>query len=313
MSVKNHWQGRIDIDNGDTRRWHQVVQFWSDQHSKSAVGLLGYPTDDGVLANHGRGGAADGPQALRRAMANLPWCVSGSLTDYGDSHIAGSVYTNQKQYAERLSHCLTHSNVMLGLGGGHDIARASFLGLQDYLQQPKRVGLLNFDAHLDLRNPDNGATSGTPFYDIAQWCQHNNRLFHYACLGVSSAANTPALFARASTLHVTLLEDISYTPAAASSLLTAWLSGLDELYVTVCMDVFNGSEAPGVSAPAAVGVAAKDIIQTIRWLGTFCHEHGIAWRLSDMAELSPPNDTDNQTARLAARIGFELVGAMAAG
>lgn len=76
------------------------------------------------------------------------------------------------------------------------------------------------------------------------------------------------------------------------------------------MDVFNGSEAPGVSAPAAVGVVPKDIIQTIRWLGTFCHDNGIAWRLSDIAELSPHNDTENQTARLAARIGFELVGAM---
>ena len=58
MSVKNHWQGRIDVDTGDTRRWHQVVEFWPDQINKSAVGLLGYPTDDGVLANHGRSGPA---------------------------------------------------------------------------------------------------------------------------------------------------------------------------------------------------------------------------------------------------------------
>ena len=200
---------------------------------------------------------------------------------------------------------------MLGLGGGHDIARASFMGLQEYLQQPRRIGLLNFDAHLDLRNPDTGATSGTPFFDIAQWCHHNNRLFHYACLGVSHAANTQALFSRATALHVTQLEDVSYSPVAASSLLTAWLSGLDELYVTVCMDVFSGSEAPGVSAPAALGVASGDIIQTIRWLGTYCHEHKVTWRLSDIAELSPVNDNENQTARLAARIAFELVNAMA--
>ena len=62
---------------------------------------------------------------------------------------------------------------VIGLGGGHEIAWASYQGiaagaLQDD-QRLARLGIVNFDAHFDLRQPEQAGrgSSGTPFLQIA--------------------------------------------------------------------------------------------------------------------------------------------------
>lgn len=57
----------------------------------------------------------------------------------------------------------------------------------------KKVGIINLDAHLDLRFAD-CASSGTPFRQLALECDAQQRGFHYTCIGVSRAANTQALW-----------------------------------------------------------------------------------------------------------------------
>ena len=72
MSAPFVWQGRIDTEEvGDSRRWHQCVQPFTPQ-SRSGVALIGFAVDEGVRRNGGRPGAAQGPAAARKALANLP-------------------------------------------------------------------------------------------------------------------------------------------------------------------------------------------------------------------------------------------------
>ncbi|VDZ95102.1 formimidoylglutamase [Salmonella enterica subsp. enterica] len=52
-------------------------------------------------------------------------------------------------------------------------------GVLDAFAQ-ESVGIINLDAHLDLRQTDR-ATSGTPFRQLAQLCDVQSRAFHYAC------------------------------------------------------------------------------------------------------------------------------------
>ena len=73
MSETSDWSGRIDAADGERgRRWHQVVRPVATADRPGVV-LLGFASDAGVIRNHGRPGAADGPRTLRRALANLAW------------------------------------------------------------------------------------------------------------------------------------------------------------------------------------------------------------------------------------------------
>ena len=71
------WQGRTDSEEvGDSRRWHHVVRPF-DVASQDGVALIGFAVDEGVRRNGGRPGAAEGPRALRGALANpLPWAIA---------------------------------------------------------------------------------------------------------------------------------------------------------------------------------------------------------------------------------------------
>lgn len=97
--------------------------------------------------------------------------------------------------------------------GGHETAFAHGAGVLDAFPQAK-VGIVNFDAHLDLRHADQ-ATSGTPFRQLAQLCDEQQREFHYACIGVSRAANTRALWDEAQRLGVTVVEELYCATAQA--------------------------------------------------------------------------------------------------
>ena len=57
------------------------------------------------------------------------------------------------------------------LGGGHDMAYGHYKGLKQYLGSESVLGIINFDAHFDLRSNQNGNNSGTPFYQIGVECR----------------------------------------------------------------------------------------------------------------------------------------------
>src|SRR5699024_2947365 len=73
------------------------------------------------------------------------------------------------------------------LGGGHETAWSSYLGLVGSGLGPRagqRWGVLNLDAHFDLRE-EARPTSGTPFAQMAAAEQQVGRELHYAVLGIA--------------------------------------------------------------------------------------------------------------------------------
>ena len=72
-----------------------------------------------------------------------------------------------------------------------------FAGLAQHLKENTtkyKLGVINFDAHLDLRSNRNGAHSGTSFLQMAQLMNAQQLPFRYLCVGVRKYANTLALF-----------------------------------------------------------------------------------------------------------------------
>jgi formiminoglutamase len=305
------WQGRVDAeDSGDTTRWHQRMQpFTPDTHG--GVTLLGFAVDEGVRRNGGRPGAAQGPHAIRQLLANLPVLGEPALHDGGDVHAPATTEPPadpafdplahaQAALAQRVAQVLRQGSLPVVLGGGHEVAWGSFQGLVQAHPEWQRVLVLNLDAHFDLREAAQ-ANSGTPFRQVHDWCAAQGRPFVYRVLGISRFGNTQALFDRAERMGVRhWLDEALQTPAdahAALHALQADLDGADAVYLTVCLDVLPGGQAPGVSAPSALGVPLAVVERLIDGV---LRSGKVA--LCDVAELNPTLDRDQLTARVAARL-----------
>ena len=263
--------------------------------------LLGFACDEGVRRNKGRVGAAGAPLAVRKLLANTAWHLNRPVYDGGDvSCPDDDLDTAHGRLAERVAAALDLGHFPLVLGGGHEVAFGSWSGLNRHLGGSGKVGIINFDAHFDLRMKQEQASSGTPFFQIAEQCIAQGTPFHYACLGVAETANTQALFARADELGVWYVKDEAMSERALPTLLSgldAFIACCDHLYLTIDLDVLPGNLMPGVSAPAARGVelaVIEPLIAHIRASGKL--------RLADLAELNPTLDQDNRSARVAARL-----------
>ncbi len=300
-----HWQGRVDAeDSGPTPRWHQRVRPLAVD-SRGGVTLIGFAVDEGVRRNQARVGAAQGPQAIRAALAGLPVLGEPELHDAGDVHCEGdALEAAQEALAMRVAQALHRKSLPLVLGGGHEMAWGTFQGVMRALPAHQRVLIVNLDAHFDLREAAQG-NSGTPFRQMHEWCTAHARPFHYRVFGISEYGNTRALFERAQAFGVRhWLDDELQQPSdleAARQALAADLQGSDAVYLTVCLDVLPGGQAPGVSAPAALGVplaAVQVLVDEVLASGRLV--------AADIAELNPSLDRDGLTARVAARLAARL-------
>lgn len=301
MSELEGWSGRVDQpEDASTRRWHQWVRA-VDADAAPGVALLGFACDEGVRRNHGRLGAAEGPAALRKMLANLPTLDDTPLYDAGTVTCSdGDLEGAQQRYAEAMAALLDAGHFTVGLGGGHEIAFASWQGLARHLgtRRPK-VAIVNIDAHFDLRQQQQGS-SGTPFLQAIEDARAKGIDLQYHVYGISAAANTRVLFDTADRLGVRYVCDDQLnmlTLAAHIEELKARLVDVDVIYQTIDIDGLPHAMAPGVSAPAARGVPmeiAEPLLDAVAATGKL--------RLLDVAELSPPLDRDNVTARVAARL-----------
>lgn len=301
------WHGRDDLEDGDLRwRWHHKA---NQPNPDCGIALVGFASDLGVAANKGRIGARNGPDAIRTALANQAWHSVLDLTDAGTVTANADLPACQEEYAQLIARQLNQHAMVIGLGGGHEIAWGSYQGLRQStgISPDSRIGIINFDAHFDLRKPAPSPSSGTPFRQIAEHCNALQTPFHYCCLGVAETANTPALFEYAEQSGTQYLFDYQCSTDHAIRLLEPFLENVDELYVTICLDALPASMAPGVSSPSPLGIDPHFVIDLLHWLGSHQQQFKYKWRLTDVAEMNPEFDIDNRTAKLAARLIHEVV------
>ena len=301
------WQGRKDTVNEE--RFFQKISFINNQNElagkdKKTV-FLGFSCDAGVKRNSGRPGAKLGPDQIKTQLAKLPCTTNQSCVDLGAIVCEGDeLESTQTQFAQLIHFCHQQGHDTIALGGGHEIAWAHYQGL---VKQYPKIGIINFDAHFDLRPYHKGqpGNSGTPFSQIALYCEENKLPFNYCCIGIQKFGNTTSLFQRANELNVPyLLAEELYAQSQAwqFAFLDEFMLNLDHIYLTICLDVLAESFAPGVSAPQTLGLTPWQILPLLKYI----KQSGKVVSF-DIAELSPPLDQDQKTARLAALIIAELL------
>ncbi|OFK64410.1 formimidoylglutamase [Corynebacterium sp. HMSC076G08] len=296
------WSGRSDGPGPEHARWHSVIRPLdvAKPQAEPGVALLGFASDEGVERNHGRPGAAAGPAALRTALGSLalhhthPLYDAGTITTQG-TDLEGS-HARLSDAVETLSRA---GHLPIILGGGHETAFGSHRGA---FRAQGPLQIINLDAHFDLRTAD-VPTSGTPFKQISELVGRED--FDYSVLGISRPNNTPVLFDEASALGVTVVLDeelLSMDRAQLRATIDSICSGAKPIHLSIDLDVLPADQAPGVSAPAGLGVP----LNTIRELTLTIAATG-RLALVDVVELNPQFDTDSHTAKLAARLIDDIV------
>lgn len=312
---KQRWRGRIDGEDDSHLRWHQHIRPLDLLQPPAVLNgrplvLLGFACDEGVSRNNGRTGAADGPGAVRKALCNLPVVHPGqAIYDAGDIHCPnGELENAQHQVALAVTRLLHTGALPVLLGGGHEITYGHFCGIRDFLIKDtgKRIGIVNFDAHFDNRQPQAcGASSGTGFWQIAQDCNQCDAPFYYLALGIQNMSNTRHLFDTAhqtGTRYVLAHHFDAYSNYDLLAMVRKFAADVDTLYLTIDLDVFAAPYAPGVSAPAYQGIVPdRRFFDCLEWL-VDCGKIASF----DIAELNPAVDIDGRTARLAASLIFRI-------
>src|SRR5678815_4622820 len=132
-----------------------------------SVGILGVPLGFGASM----AGVDMGPAALRVAKLHQRIAELGySVTDFGDLHperpqtfaaqddklkYLAEISKACEQLAVKVEEILASDRLPVVLGGDHSIAIGSFAGIASfYRKQQETIGLIWFDAHADMNNPD---------------------------------------------------------------------------------------------------------------------------------------------------------------
>ncbi|WP_258104535.1 formimidoylglutamase [Marinoscillum sp. MHG1-6] len=298
------WNGR---SSGKELYWHEIVEAFNPEKAfkvdNRTIVFLGYQCDEGVRRNQGRPGTKKGPNAIRLQLGGLSnhFKVNTNLLDAGDIIVDDEdMEAGHEMVSQKVKDLLDIGAFPILFGGGHDLAYAHFSGLRRHIGDSSSIGIVNLDAHFDLRKPDSRSTSGTPFYEILS----EDTLANYLCLGIQKAANNAELFEAAHQFGVHYLNMYQYQLANwyhITAELSSFIDSVDHIYLTIDLDGFASAYAPGVSAPSPMGFdphLAYKTIQTVRSSGKL--------RSADIVELNPKYDIDNSTARLAARMVHAL-------
>lgn len=306
------WQGRADTPPASSVfQMIKPLDLLTDgltATSSPSFALIGFQCDEGIRRNLGRVGAAEGPQALREALAKLPIQKQNfTLYDAGNIYCQGEDLEGAQQaIGEAIALLLEHKMIPIVLGGGHELAWGHYQGIE-HIYPSKKLGIINFDAHFDMRPLLDGtkSTSGTGFLQIAKAHEANNRRFDYNCIGIQHAGNIKLLFETAKMYNTKIIWADELHHGQLEKCVDFIDRIIDEnevIYLTLCLDVFAAAFAPGVSAIQPLGLFPWHIIPLVRQLAA--SGKVVSY---DIVELSPRYDIDQCTAKLAANLIYEII------
>ena len=309
-SEKAYWEGRKSNPDIGNQYWHQEIKLFDLNNDNlkidADIAILAYVCDEGVRRNRGRIGTHKGPKAIRERLAKLPIHFENTrVADIGDIVcIDDDMESCQALYSKHISNLFRQKVFPIGIGGGHDMSYGHFMGIWDIIKNSKknRVGIINFDAHFDMRPIENKANSGTPFNQIISELSETGDRVDYFVIGIQQQSNTEELFDIARQDHINYAinydcESSGTEMKALQARLEPFIENVDYLYVTIDMDGFSSAYAPGVSAPSPLGFTPYFVFKMLSFL--FNSKKVVSL---DIAELNPYLDRDNLTAVLAAKI-----------
>lgn len=290
---------RKAFDEQDPRAL-DLFQTWGEAKPPQFA-LVGVPFDGGVL---GRKGAAGGPASIREALrfsssysfeedVDLWGMQTGDL---GDITVPNdNLERAHLQITETLAALWKEGAHPLVMGGDNSITYAAIRALAQSV--PGKVGILDFDAHLDVR--EGTPSSGTPYRQILENLGGKVEARNVAQVGLRRFANSKVYreWAQKKGVRVFSMKEIrrSGFSGALEGALQAATDGVDALYVSLDMDVVDQAWAPGVSSPSPDGLTPREVFDGVMAAGNRSVAKGF-----EVVETAPNLDPTGNTSRVAA-------------
>jgi len=221
------------------------------------------------------------------------------VVDLGDVAVVRASQDRTVAAIEAAVRRARHEGAMLvTLGGDHSIAYPLVRAFDDYAD----LGIIQLDAHLDFADNVQGVpnSSSSPLRRISEL----PFVGPMAVIGLRGLRTDPAAFTAArdrgnALISRAALRDIGPATVVAS------LPAMQQIYLTLDIDVLDPTLAPGASAPELDGLRYDELRELLRAIARHGRIVGI-----DVVEVSPPLDPAGTTALAAAQALIELLGAV---
>ncbi|NOV01533.1 formimidoylglutamase [Paenibacillus planticolens] len=301
-------------DRMETKVSHWIRQ-WDGQEALLA-GIIGVPLSKPSISHSG---ASTTPAAVRAAFKSF---TTYSM-EYGVDlqHLAvrdlGDIQMHVTDIAEchrRIEESLRAlykeqpNLIPIIIGGDHSTSCPSLKAFAD--RHPgRKVGILHFDAHHDVRNfEDGGATNGTPFRGILE--SGVVRGPNIVQIGIRGFMNSKPYhdYVKSKGVHVYTSRDVRRMgiDAVLDEALALAGKDTDVLYVSFDVDVIDQAYAPGCPAIGTGGMHPWDAMDALHRLGTLPQVQGV-----DFVCIDPTVDVRNVTSRLAVQFILSFLAGVA--
>ncbi len=281
---------------------------WDGRLEGLQAAFLGVPFDGASVV---RTGSRGGPDAVRQGFSYYTTYSTSDGTsmdgfraaDIGDVPVT---LTDMPGTFDRVTASIaglvSRKIVPVAVGGDHSIAYPCLRGVVQGLGAGKRLGIIHFDAHHDLRAAHLGAeSSGVPFRKALETLPDAIHGSNLVQLGLAEFTNSPQLAGYAAANGVTVMpgRDLRHgkLAEAVEQALRIAGHGTDAIYVSVDIDCIDQAQAPGTAAPNPFGLDLRDMQEALRRIGSAPTVVGL-----DLVEISPQFDRDNMTGRAGASL-----------
>lgn len=273
------------------------------------VAILGAPFDFGT---QWRAGARFGPRGIREASTlfafghagaydhedDVTYLDAAKIVDLGDADI---VHTDtMKSHANieaSVRHILEHGALPVVLGGDHSVNIPCVNAFSD--EDP--IHILQIDAHLDFVDERHGVRygHGNPMRRAAEK-EYVTGLSQFGIRNVSSTAKEGYEDARARGSDILSVRQIRSLGVEAA---VARIPKDARIYLTVDIDGFDPSIAPGTGTPSHGGFLYYEVLEIIAAVAKRQPIVGI-----DLVEVAPDYDPTGSTSILAAQLLLNTIG-----
>lgn len=274
------------------------------------VAVLGAPFDFGTQF---RPGARFGPRAIREASTLFSFGHAGAydheddvtylgegtkIVDIGDADIVHTDTIKSHQNIEQgVRKILAAGAIPVVLGGDHSVNIPCVNAFDD--QDP--IHILQIDAHLDFVDERHGVRygHGNPMRRAAEK-PYVTGLSQFGIRNVSSTAKEGYVDARAMGSDIL---SVRQCRAEGVEALLKRIPADARIYLTIDIDGFDPSIAPGTGTPSHGGFLYYEILELIAAVAKRQSIVGI-----DLVEVAPDYDPTGSTSTLAAQLLLNIVG-----
>ncbi len=251
-----------------------------------------------------KAGSRFGPGAIRDVSANLElYSVRSDVDlekvpvhDMGDIDTVEDMHGTLARITSVWSELVATGKIPIMAGGEHTITKAAIDAL------PTDLGLVSFDAHLDLRDEFLGEKlmHATFMRRVAERIGPN----HVMEVGIRAFSKPELDYCRRSGVEMLTPQEIRRNSVEKTAQrIRAFLSRFGHSYVTVDIDVLDPAFAPGVGNPEPDGISTDELLTLVQ------ASMGRNIIGLDAVEVSPGLDS-GQTAAACAKVIFEEIAAL---